>query len=140
MLRSRFGSGWGSLPFATMASQRRSSQRRTASGLRSTPKRLRSTMRLRSRPPRRSSTRRAVAIRGQTLQRRRLEEAAVEVRDVIERRRRGGWLLRRLVEDAEEERKKHAREELALADGVEAVGEETALAVQPPLLLHEVEK
>src|SRR5437870_4861233 len=74
------------------------------------------------------------------LERRRLEETAVEVRDVAELARRGHALLARRVEDAEEERKKHAGEELALADGVEAVGEEAALAVQPPLLLHEVEK
>src|SRR2546430_2359381 len=55
------------------------------------------------------------------LERRRLEEAAVEVRDVAQLPRRGRTLLARRVEDAEEERKKHAGEELALADGVEAV-------------------
>src|SRR5947207_3347015 len=74
------------------------------------------------------------------LERRRLEEAAVEVRDVAQLPRRGCALLAGRVEDAEEKRKKHAGEELALADGVEAVGEEAALAVQPPLLLDEVEK
>ena len=85
---------------------------------------------------------RQMNVRMPVFERRRLEQAAVEIWDVAEEAGREVAIANRRVEATEEEGREHGAVEgmSTLNSGVETIDQKAALVVQPSLLLDEVEK